>query len=147
MAPVADAAMADPVANDGCVFCQIIAGRSPAHRVYEDATAIAFLDLFPFTRGHLLVVPRRHVDRLTELPPAEYPGFLRALTEVCRRIERLSTHYNVALNQGSLAGQIVFHLHFHVIPRYGESNPFLAPQRERLRDPDARALVSELGSP
>ena len=127
-----------------CVFCEIVERRSPAHILYEDATTIAFLDLFPFTRGHALVVPKRHVDRLTDLPPSDYPGFLQGLANVCRRMERLSTHYNVALNQGALAGQIVFHLHFHIIPRYGEENPFRSHPRERLLDTDARALLDEL---
>lgn len=129
-----------------CVFCDIIQRRSPAHIIYEDDTTLAFLDLFPFTRGHALVVPKAHVDRLTDLPSASYPGFLGGLAAVCQRMERLSSHYNVALNQGSLAGQIVFHLHFHVIPRYTAENPFRTPSRERLQDSDARALVAELSS-
>lgn len=70
-----------------------------------------------------------------------------ALTTVCRRIERLSPDYNVALNQGARAGQIVFHLHFHVIPRYGEPNPFHVGGRRRLSDGEAKALVAELSRP
>lgn len=127
-----------------CIFCDIIHHRAPSHAFYEDEEAVAFLDLFPFTRGHLLVVPKRHVDRLTDLPEEEYADFLRALANVCRRAERLSRHYNVALNQGTLAGQIVFHLHVHVIPRYGEDNPFATHPRARLQDSDARALVGIL---
>ena len=138
--------MAPSPAPERCIFCEIVAGRSPSHIVYQDATAVAFLDLFPLTRGHLLVVPRRHVDRLTELPPSDYAGYLGALSNVCRRIERLSTHYNVGLNQGALAGQIVFHLHFHVIPRYDEGNPFHPRARERLEDGDAHRLVTELAA-
>jgi histidine triad (HIT) family protein len=130
--------------REPCVFCDIVAHRAPAHVVYEDASTVAFLDIFPFTRGHLLVVPKRHVDRLTELAPAEYAPFIGALAQVCRRVERLSSHYNVSLNQGSLAGQIVFHLHFHVIPRYDGSNPFRSTPRERLGDAEANRVVREL---
>jgi histidine triad (HIT) family protein len=136
-----------PAASAGCIFCDIVARRSPAHIFYEDATALAFLDIFPFTRGHVLVVPKHHVDRLTELPPREYAGYLGALAEVCRRVERLSPHYNVALNQGALAGQIVFHLHFHVIPRYGEENPFHVQPRARVDDASAADLVRLLSAP
>lgn len=139
--------MAPDPAPDGCIFCGIIHRTSPAHILYEDAAVLAFLDLFPFTRGHALVVPKQHVDRLTDLPASAYPGVLAGLANVCRRMERLSTHYNVALNQGSLAGQIVFHLHFHIIPRYGEENPFRIHPRERLSDADGRALVAELTVP
>lgn len=136
--------MASGPGAGGCIFCDIVAGRSPAHVIYEDATTFAFLDLFPFTRGHALVVPKRHVDRLTQLPAEDYPGLLGGLATVCRRMERLTADYNVALNQGALAGQIVFHLHFHIIPRYDEENPFRRHPRERLQDDDARALVAEL---
>ncbi len=139
--------MPSSAGSDRCIFCEIVARSSPAHIFYEDETAIAFLDLFPFTRGHALVVPKHHVDRLTDLPRSQYPGFLGALSQVCQRVERLSAHYNVALNQGSLAGQIVFHLHFHIIPRYDERDPFRSHPRERLQDTEARALVAELSAP
>ncbi len=139
--------MAAGGAPQRCIFCEIVQRKSPSHIFYEDDTALAFLDIFPFTRGHALVVPKHHVDRLTDLPRAQYTGFLGGLSEVCRRIERLSTHYNVALNQGALAGQIVFHLHFHIIPRYDEQNPFRSHPRERLEDADARALVAQLSAP
>jgi histidine triad (HIT) family protein len=133
--------------GSACIFCEIVRGKAPAHVVYEDAKTTAFLDLFPFTRGHLLVVPKRHVDRLTELPPTEYADFLGALAHVCRQVDRLTHHYNVALNQGEFAGQIVFHLHFHVIPRYGPGNPFDARPRQRLTDAEAHAALAALNPP
>jgi histidine triad (HIT) family protein len=128
-----------------CVFCDIATRHAPAYIVYEDATTLAFLDIFPFTRGHLLVIPKRHGARLTDIPFDDQIALVRTLDEVCRRTERLSPDYNVALNAGAKAGQIVFHVHFHVIPRYGEANPFLGPGRARLQDDDARRLVRELG--
>lgn len=131
-------------ADDRCIFCDIVAGRAESHVIYEDEDTLAFLDLFPVTRGHVLVVPKRHVVRLTDLPESGYESYLRALARVCRRIDRLSDHYNVSLNQGSLAGQIVFHMHFHVIPRYGEGTPQWGHPRGRLPDEDARRLVEVL---
>jgi len=127
-----------------CIFCEIAARRAPSYIVYEDASTVAFLDLFPFTRGHLLVIPKRHGARLTDIPFNDQMAMVRTLDEVCRRVERLTPDYNVALNAGAKAGQIVFHVHFHVIPRYGEANPFLGPGRARLSDGDARELVGEL---
>lgn len=139
---------ASPAARDpACVFCRIVAREAPAYLVYEDEEAIAFLDLFPFTRGHLLVVPKRHVPRLTELPAEEHAAYLGALARMCRRAERLSSDYNIALNQGAKAGQIVFHLHFHIIPRYGEANPFHSRPRDRLSEAEARELVATLTAP
>jgi len=133
-------------ADAACIFCRIIARDAPAHVVYEDDRTLAFLDAFPVTRGHVLVVPKRHVDRLLELPEDEYGGFLKAVARVCQRVERLSTHYNVSLNQGELAGQIVFHLHFHVIPRYGEGTPQWGRPRNALKDDDARDLLGSLSA-
>ncbi len=127
-----------------CVFCEIAAHRAPGYVVYEDETTVAFLDIFPFTRGHLLVIPKRHGARLTDIPFADQVAVVRTLDELCRRVERLAPDYNVALNAGPNAGQIVFHVHFHVIPRYGKGNPFVSPGRVRLDDDDARRLVSEL---
>lgn len=129
-----------------CVFCQIVRRETPAHILYEDSDTIAFLDLFPLSRGHSLVIPKRHWDRITELPPDQYPRLFAALAEVCRRVERLTYHYNVGINQGSLAGQIVFHLHFHVIPRYENDGTFQGPRRrERLGNAEALRVLRDLG--
>lgn len=128
-----------------CVFCEIVAGRAPAHRIYEDERTVAFLDLFPITRGHTLVIPKRHVDRITDLREDEYADLFRSLATICRRTERLSRDYNVAVNQGRLAGQIVFHLHFHIIPRYNTPGPFATTPRTRIRDEEARTMIAALG--
>ncbi len=136
-----------PPASDPCLFCDIIAHRRPGYFVYEDDATVAFLDLYPLSRGHLLVVPRRHVDRLTDLAPADYAPVLRGLVEVCRRVGRLAADYNVGVNQGAAAGQIVFHLHFHVIPRYGEPSPFAPSSRTRLTEAEATDLIARLGRP
>lgn len=139
--------MAEPPAQEeDCIFCAIAARRAPAHIFYEDERTMAFLDIFPFTRGHALVIPKQHGARLTDLAFEHQVALLRALDTVCRRSERLAGDYNVALNAGARAGQIVFHVHFHVIPRYGEANPFHPSNRARLTDQDAKELVGRLSS-
>lgn len=138
---------AAPVSPAACIFCEIVARRAPAHIVYEDERTLGFLDLFPVTKGHVLVVPKEHVDRLTDLPNDDFGGYLRAVSVVCRRVERLSRHYNVSINQGELAGQIVFHLHFHVIPRYGEGSPAWNHPRGRLDESLAVSLANTLAAP
>jgi histidine triad (HIT) family protein len=136
-----------PANRPPCVFCAIVERRSPAHVLYEDATSMAFLDIFPFTRGHFLVIPKHHAERLTDLPEERQFDLIRALDRMCRRVGRLAPDYNVALNAGAAAGQIVFHVHFHVIPRYGEANPFHLRAREPLPADEAKSLVAELGRP
>ncbi|MGA7476388.1 MAG: HIT family protein [Thermoplasmata archaeon] len=127
-----------------CVFCDIVARRAPAHLLYEDDTTLAFLAKYPVTRGHLLVVPKRHGARLTDLPWEDQTALLRTLDELCRRAERLSPDYNLSLNAGANAGQVVFHVHFHIIPRYGETNPWRSSARPSLAESDAKTLVAEL---
>jgi histidine triad (HIT) family protein len=135
---------AAPSGGTKCVFCEIIAGRAPAYRVYEDEATIAFLDLFPFTRGHFLVVPKRHGARLTDYAESDLAALFRTLVRMCGRSERLAPDYNLAMNAGASAGQIVFHLHFHIIPRYGEPNPFRITQRARLTDDEAQRVAAAL---
>jgi histidine triad (HIT) family protein len=136
-----------PTTADGCVFCGIAAHTAPAYVVYEDEATMAFLDLYPFTRGHLLVVPKHHGERLTDLPFTSQTALLRTLDTMVRRAERLTPDYNLALNAGAAAGQIIFHVHFHIIPRYGEANPFHPASRVRLPEAEAQTLIAELSRP
>ena len=113
--------------------------------MYEDPDSLGFLDIFPFSGGHLLLIPKRHGARITDLPFDDQTALIRSLDEICRRVEqRLAPDYNVSLNAGANAGQIVFHAHFHVIPRYGSANPFRNSARPPLTETEARALVAEL---
>lgn len=126
-----------------CVFCEIRDRTAPAHILYEDDSTLVFLDLFPLTRGHCLVIPKRHVDRLTDLQPDEQVALLATLTRICRRVEGFTRHYNLGINQGELAGQVVFHLHVHVIPRYPEAaNLYPARPRVRIVEKDIPSVLA-----
>jgi histidine triad (HIT) family protein len=127
-----------------CIFCAIAQKRSPAYIVYEDEDTLAFLDIAPLSRGHTLVIPKAHVDRITDLAPSQYSKLLSTVTEVCRRVERLSRDYNIGVNQGALAGQIVFHLHFHVIPRYPDQTGGFPRERAPLEPAAAEELLATL---
>ena len=101
------------------IFSRIIAREAPGHIVYEDAHAVAFLDIAPKAEGHTLVVPRREVAAFHDLPPEDAQGLVLALQKVARAVTRAmgTAHYNLNLNNGAPAGQVVFHVHFHIIPR------------------------------
>ena len=121
-----------------CIFCKIISGAIPSRRVYEDDHAYAFLDVAPWHRGHSLVVPRRHVPDVITAEPA--------LTEIAPAIEAVARllvkrldadGVNLVSSSGAVAGQEVFHLHVHVVPRYAEEpglrllvNPAAIPDGE-----------------
>jgi histidine triad (HIT) family protein len=113
---------------DDCLFCKIVAGEIPAEKVAEDERTVAFMDINPATRGHLLVVPRKHTRDLLEIEPDE----LCAVTEMAqgmakRAVESLDADgVNLINSCGSAAWQTVFHFHIHVVPRY-EDDPLKLP--------------------
>ncbi len=102
------------------VFTRIIQGDIPCHRVHEDAHTIAFLDVGPLSRGHVLVVPKQEVEFLHELDDAHAAALGSALPRVARAMLEATgaTAYNVLQNNGALAHQAVPHVHVHLIPRY-----------------------------
>jgi histidine triad (HIT) family protein len=110
------AALPGRLGGMACLFCDILAG-APAERVWEDDEVVAFLDIRPVFPGHTLVVPRRHVETLTDLPPRGIPGFFGAVQQVAGAVER-GMHAGgtfVAIN--NRVSQSVPHLHCHVVPR------------------------------
>ncbi len=121
-----------------CVFCDIVAGDAPASVVHEDERTMTFLDHRPITPGHLLVVPREHAAYLAELDPEDGAQLFRvgmraaaALRASSLRCEGVNFH----LADGVVAGQEVFHVHLHVIPRYaGDGFGLRFPADYRVRD-------------
>lgn len=103
-----------------CVFCRICAGQVSAHTVYEDDATLAFLDVNPLTEGHTLVIPRRHYETLVEMPVEDVERFFRAVRIVTERVERglKVAGTTIGINNGRQAGQVVPHLHLHIVPRY-----------------------------
>jgi len=102
-----------------CVFCKIVAGQIPANVVSHTRTGLAFLDIGPLAEGHLLLIPREHYSRLEEMPAdlaADLAAQLPALGKVLVQITE-ARGYNVLQNNGLAAGQVVNHVHFHLIPR------------------------------
>jgi histidine triad (HIT) family protein len=102
-----------------CVFCAIVAGEAPAIRIHEDDGYLAILDIRPFTRGHTLVLPKRHTADLTDTPPqtlADMVTIGRRIALAARATE-LADATNIAINDGRAAFQSVPHIHLHVLPR------------------------------
>ena len=130
--------------ND-CVFCAIAAGEIPCFKVYEDDLTLAYLDINPFSKGHTLVIPKRHAADLLEVDE-------ELLKETVVRVKRIAARvgerrgcdgFNILQNNGVAAGQTVRHIHFHIVPRWNGDAPVfenhtgdkaeLAALAERLR--------------
>lgn len=107
-----------------CIFCSIVAGSSPCHLIYEDELTYAFLDINPIAHWHTLVIPKRHYERLEDVDEESAAALGRALARVGKAMNELTQgpDYNVLLANGKNAGQEVWHVHYHLIPRTGRSD-------------------------
>jgi histidine triad (HIT) family protein len=116
------------MAQSDCIFCRIVSGELPSTIIREDERTVAFMDINPATRGHALVVPRRHVRDLLEIGREDLTATLAAAQELAQRaVDRLDADGVNLLNScGQAAWQTVFHFHIHVIPRY-ERDPLRLP--------------------
>jgi histidine triad (HIT) family protein len=130
--------------EDDCIFCKIVAGQAPAQVVDEDEHTIAFLDINPWTRGHALVVPRRHSPNLYEVDPEDLAHASRAAQRLARRMrDKLGAEGVNLLNCCEPAAwQTVFHFHIHVIPRYA-GDPLTLPAQPQQRTPEELAVVAD----
>lgn len=106
--------------SNECIFCKIVAGKLPSVKVYEDSDAMAFMDIGPIVKGHTLVVPLRHYDPITATPPEMLEKLILVVQKIARaQIDGLKADgVNVTQANGKVAGQIIPHIHFHVIPRF-----------------------------
>jgi histidine triad (HIT) family protein len=103
-----------------CIFCKIVAGEIPSTRVYEDDATIAFMDIGPVVKGHTLVIPKKHYDPLTQTPPDVLARLIAVVQKIARaQLDGLRADgINVLQANGAAAGQVVPHIHFHVVPRF-----------------------------
>lgn len=105
-----------------CVFCDIITGNIPSSKVYEDDDYLAILDISQTTKGHTLVMPKKHYENFLEMPKEEYEKLMGIVQDISKKlIEKLNANgCNILINTNEVAGQTVMHTHVHIIPRYDE---------------------------
>ncbi|MCA9288419.1 MAG: HIT family protein [Phycisphaerales bacterium] len=127
------------------IFSKIIRGEIPCHRVYQDESVLAFLDINPLSRGHVLVVPKEPAATMADLSDPAAAGLGKALPRICRAVVKATgaASYNLLQNNGADAGQEVMHVHVHVIPRYPEDDTGLRVSwKPRAFDHDAGAELA-----
>lgn len=131
--------------TDDCVFCAIVAGEAPARRVYEDEYTVAFLDISPVTRGHTLVIPRRHTADIWDVGERDAVAVMRTVTRVAGLLRRALEPVGMNLFQATraIAGQTVFHLHVHVLPRF-DPEEIEVSLGQRPGDPEELDAVAEI---
>ena len=111
---------------EDCIFCKIIDGKIPAAKIYEDNTVFSFLDIMPANKGHCLVVPKRHSVTLIEMSEDDLVATVKAAKKIASALSLSfgNGSFNIVMNNGKEAGQLVNHAHIHIIPRF---------QKDRLR--------------
>jgi len=126
-----------------CIFCKILRGELPAEMVQEDDHTAAFMDINPWTRGHAVVIPKNHSTNLYEVPDEELARVAAAAKRLALTMkDRLRCDgVNILNSCEPAAWQTIFHLHFHVIPRY-DGDPLKLPTRPRPAEADQLAKVA-----
>jgi histidine triad (HIT) family protein len=130
----------------GCPFCAIVRGDAAAHRVLDDDVCVAFLDARPVFRGHVLVVPRDHVETLGDLPPAAVGPLFERARLVARAVERGCEADGTFVAMNNRVSQSVPHLHVHVVPRKKKDGlrGFFWPRIAYAGDDEARAFADRI---
>ena len=128
-----------------CIFCKIVAGEIPAHKVYEDERTLAFLDIMPAARGHTLVIPKEHAAGIDDINPDTLAATMVCAQTVARILRsRLQPDgLNVFQNNGAAAGQEVFHFHLHLVPQWEGQRATLG-RRGATDHAQLSALAAEL---
>jgi len=103
-----------------CIFCKIVAGEIPCYKIAETDNVLAFLDVMPITRGHLLIIPKKHVELIYDAEPEIMAEVMSVATKISAVTKKNLNcdGMNLLLNTEKCAGQIVPHIHLHLIPRY-----------------------------
>jgi histidine triad (HIT) family protein len=107
--------------SDGCLFCRIVAGEEPTEVVDEDELTLSFMDAFPASNGHMLVIPKAHIETIYDLEQPHADAVWRTTIAMAHAIHKALEPDGLTLRQanGALGGQHIMHLHVHLIPRYG----------------------------
>ena len=132
--------------ENNCIFCKIIGGEIPSVTVYEDENFKAIFDISPASKGHTLVLPKKHMENLFEIDETVASKALSVIQKIASAIKETlrCDGINIVQNNGLAAGQSVFHLHFHIIPRYTDDNVILPWKNGSYQDGEAVELANSI---
>ena len=128
-----------------CLFCQILDGKISAHFIYEDNSHVAIMDKYPIHRGHSLVIPRKHHEKITDMDVGEVSDLFSKVPSISRAVIEATgaDGFNIGQNNGRAANQIIPHVHVHVIPRY-EKIGVAWPKRSIADDKELEELAAKI---
>ncbi len=135
------------MSKEDCIFCKIIDGQIPSYKIYENDSLLAFLDIFPLNYGHTVVIPKKHYYNFLDMPEDDIGDFFKDLKKISALIiKKLKMEgFNLVQNNFPEAGQVIPHLHFHIIPRMKGDGPLrMVPGKIQAKDEDLRKIVQKI---
>lgn len=132
---------------DDCIFCKIVKGDIPSYKIYEDEKVYAFLDINPLSKGHILVLPKEHYENIYDVPKDLYSYMFTVVKKI---VENVNGKYKpkgmfVNQNNGTIAGQSIFHVHVHIKPIYDESQRHTEEgKRVKLSEEEMKKICNDL---
>jgi len=123
-----------------CIFCKVVEGELPSYKIYEDKRILAFLDINPVNKGHVLVIPKEHFNKLTDAPKDLLKDMIVAVQVIANGVMEAvgAEGFILCVNNGRVSGQLVDHLHFHIIPRFDNDNLNLWPGKTMTNEEMSR---------
>ncbi len=136
--------------NENCIFCKIVRGELPSSKVYENDEILAFLDIHPVNLGHTLVIPKKHFENIHETPEDTLVHMIKISKTLATAIKkaRNADGINVIMNNDASAGQVIFHSHIHIIPRFKDDGFGVWVGKDKYKEGEkdemAKAISQEL---
>ncbi len=133
--------------NSDCIFCKIVKGEIPCHKIYEDEDFLAFLDIHPETPGHTLIITKKHFKTMLDLPEDLLCKIIKKVQKITKVVLDITGYkaFNLVVNTGKDAGQLVDHVHFHIIPRIeGDDRKFYIPPIKYKNKQEIKKLATKI---
>ena len=127
-----------------CLFCKIISGEIPSFKIYEDAETLAILDIAPVNKGHTLVIPKQHYASIVDAPEELLIPTIKTIKKVAIALTKYAEGVNITENVNKAGGQLIDHLHFHIIPRYLQDGLQLWPSQGGYAKEEALATMAAI---
>lgn len=138
---------------DDCIFCKISQGEIPSTKIYEDSNYLAFLDIMPATKGHALVIPKKHYPTFLDIPENELSEFIKIVQKVASAVVKATQAqgYKIEMFNNEISGQTIFHAHFHIIPRsendeikFNQGKGWWIPQKDLYSENEMQELAEKI---
>jgi histidine triad (HIT) family protein len=133
-----------------CIFCKIVGGQIKARTVMETENSLAFLDAFPLAKGHTLVIPKKHYEKIQQMPQRDNADLFETVHKVTAKVDTITGATLIAIHNGKNAGQEIPHVHVHLIPRSPDDSASavhgMFKKRPNLSDKEFDQILSQIKS-